>query len=110
MNNFLNRLAPAVALCVPLAALAQPATSDPGKGGAPAPPLTYRSAFADYKPWQDTKPGDWKAMNDAVGKAGGHSMSMPMGPGSAPPPASAASKPGIPSHNGHEMHMQGAKK
>lgn len=110
MNSFLNWLVPAVALCVPLAALAQPATSVPGKGGALAAPLTYRSAFADYKPWQDSQPGDWKAMNDAVGKSGGHSMSMPMGEGSASPPATAASKPGMTSHSGHETHMQGGTK
>lgn len=109
MNTFLNGLA-ATALCVPLAALAQPAPSHPGKAGAPASPLTYRSAFADYKPWQDAKPGDWKALNDAVGKSGGHSMSMPMGAGTASPPASAASKPAMPGHGGHQMHMQGGKK
>jgi hypothetical protein len=99
MNTFFNGLASAMALCAPLAALAQP-----------APPLTYRSAFADYKPWQDAKPGDWKALNDAVGKSGGHSMSMPMGAGTASPPASAASKPAMPGHGGHQMHMQGGKK
>jgi len=111
MNTFLNWLAPAVALCVPLAALAQPTSPDPAKAGALAPPLTYRSAFADYKPWQDSKPGDWRAMNDAVGKSGGHSMSMPMEPTAAPAAAaSAASKPTMSGHGGHDMHMQGGKK
>ena len=112
MNTFLNWLAPAMALSFPLAALAQPATADSGKAGALAPPSAYRSAFAGYKSWQDTKPGDWKAMNDAVGKSGGHSMSMPMGSNAspAPAPASAASKPAMPSHSGHDMHMQGGKK
>ena len=107
MNNLLRWLAPAMALCIPLATLAQPATPDPGKPGATAPPLSYRSAFADYKPWQDTKPGDWKAMNDAVGKSGGHSMSMPMDAASAPMPA--ASKPSMPDHSGRRMPMQGGK-
>jgi hypothetical protein len=111
MNTSLNWLAPAVALTFPLAALAQPATADSGKVGALATPPAYRSAFADYKPWQDSKPGDWKAMNDAVGRSGGHSMSMPMEPTAAPAaPETAASKPPIPGRSGHEMHMQGGKK
>jgi hypothetical protein len=108
MNNFFRWLAPAVALCISLAALAQPANTDPGKSGAREPRLQYRSAFADYKPWQDTKPGDWKAMNDAVGKSGGHSTGMPAGAASAP--ASSASKPAMPDHSGHPMHMQGGRK
>ena len=107
MNNF-RWIAPAVALCIPPAALAQPANANPGKPGAAAPDLQYRSAFADYQPWQDTKPGDWKAMNDAVGKPGGHSMGMPMGAASAPAPS--ASKPAMPDHSGHQMHMQGGRK
>jgi hypothetical protein len=108
MNNLFSWIAPAVALCIPPVALAQPANPDPRKPGATAPRLQYRSAFADYKPWQDTKPGDWKAMNDAVGKSGGHSMGMPMGAASAPAPA--ASKPAMPDHSGHQMPMQGGKK
>ena len=109
MNNFFRWLAPAVALCIPLALLAQPDSHPaPGKADAIAPRLQYRSAFADYKPWQDTKPGDWKAMNDAVGKSGGHSTGMPTGAASAPAPA--ASKPAMPDHSGRPMHMQGGRK
>jgi len=108
MKNSLKRLAPAVALCVPFAVLAQTAASGPGTAGALAPQLTYRSAFADYKPWQDTKAGDWRAMNDAVAKSGGHVMAMPMGGASAPAPA--ASKPAMVDHSGHQMPMSGDKK
>jgi hypothetical protein len=109
MKNFLPRLAPAVALCLPLLALAQAGRTDPANARAPAPALRYQSAFADYKPWQDAKPGDWRALNDALqgtGASGGHaSHAMPSAPpAAAPAPASKASAP---SHGGH--HMQGGK-
>ena len=63
MNNLLRRLAPALALCLSLVALAQPASVDPAQPGASAAQLKYRSAFADYRPWQGIKPGDWRALN-----------------------------------------------
>jgi len=53
-------------LGMPLAALAQPDPADPA---APTPPTRYQSSFADYKPWQDLKSGDWRAMNNALGTA-----------------------------------------
>lgn len=105
-----------MALSLPLVALAQStASTDPAKPGATVPQLQYRSAFADYKPYQDVKSGDWKAINDAAGKSGGHSMAMPMstpmGSASAPSPsASAAPTPAMPGHSGHQMPKQGGKK
>lgn len=89
MNRLFRWLAPAIALCLPLVVPAQPANTDPAKPGATVPRLQYRSAFAEYKPWQDSKPGDWKAMNDAVGKSGAHSAGMPMDAASAPASGSA---------------------
>lgn len=78
-----------MALCLPWAACAQ----EPRVAPASAPPLTYRSAFEGYKPYRDTKPGDWRALNEAV--KGGDSMAgMPgMGemPGHAMPPVPAVS-------------------
>lgn len=108
MKTLLTSLALAAALGIPLVAPAQTSGTQPVTAAASGPPLRYQSAFADYKPWQDTKPGDWKAMNDAVGKSGGHSMSMPMGSASAPAPA--ASKPAMSDHSGHQMPMKGDKK
>ena len=109
MNNLFLRLAPAVALCLPLLALAQAGRPDPADPKAPAPALRYQSAFADYKPWQDTKPGDWRAVNDnvrdAAAKGGGHAAPVPSAPptpASAPP--SKASAPAMPTHGGHHMH------
>ena len=115
MKTLLTSLALAAALGMPLVAPAQTSGTQPVTAAASGSPLRYQSAFADYKPYQDVKSGDWKAMNDAAGKSGGHSMampmSMPMGGASAPSPsASAASTPAMPGHGGHQMPKQGGKK
>lgn len=106
MNNFFSRLAPAAALCLPLLALAQARRADPADTKAPAPPLRYQSAFADYKPWQDAKTGDWRALNDALratGAGGGHvGHTMPAAsPAAASAPTPTASAPSL---DGHHMH------
>ena len=117
-EQLLSRLAAVAALCPPLLALAQAARPDPVDARAPAPALRYPSAFADYKPWQEIKPGDWRAVNDTVagasGGASGHAghsvgsmkgMEMP----AAPAPSASGSmlkKPagGMPSHGGEHKH------
>ena len=111
MNKKTCWLATAV-LGMPLAALAQPNPADPL---APANPHCYQSAFADYKPWQDLKPGDWRALNNGVGAAtsshSGHGSQ-----GAAPAaPAAAKTTPGQPApamgHGAHDMHnMPGSQK
>jgi len=83
-------VATAALMGLPLMAAAQANPADPG---APAPALGYPSAFSDYKPWQEIKAADWRAVNDTVrdaaAKGGGHE-----GHGTAaapvPTPASAA--------------------
>jgi hypothetical protein len=96
MNQLLSALAGAVVLGIPLLAPGQ-ATSAPD-AAATSP---YRSAFTGYKPWRDTPPGDWKALNHTV-QGHGMSMAMPMSPGSAASmPTRAASAP---EHAGHDMH------
>lgn len=107
MNNLLNRLTLAMALGVALPVIAQP--SNPAPPEASSQPLRYQSAFADYKPWQDIKAGEWRRLNDNLaakaGTAGGHA-----GHGSAAPATPAqppASQPAAPAHPGH--HMQGGK-
>lgn len=37
----------------------------------PAPVLTFRSAFSNYKMMTDEPVGNWRALNDAVGRIGG---------------------------------------
>jgi hypothetical protein len=108
MNKLTRSLVPAMALCLPLATLAQPAGT---AASASAPPLQYRSAFADYKPWQDIKPADWRALNESVkgsGMAGmaGHSMgaSAPAAAGASASAAAGAASAPMPGHSGHRMH------
>jgi hypothetical protein len=94
----------ALALCLPGLAPAQTGASD---AEAPAPALTYESAFQDYQAWTDISPGDWRASNDAVrapagaGAHAGHNMSAPLPPqeqgGGGKGPAQAAP----PAHGGH---------
>jgi hypothetical protein len=104
MNNHVKIFVSALSLAVPLAAAAQFTRSEPGATSPPAPAsaspsaLSYQSAFADYKPYQDIKRGDWKASNDTVGNAaGGHSGH---GMDRSPPQPAAANPTG---HAGHEM-------
>lgn len=110
MNNLLSWLAPAVALSLPLLAVAQQGTS-PTDSKAPAPELRYQSAFADYKPWQDVKPGNWRQLNDNVapkpGASSGHAghgsaqPATPAAPAAAPAPAMKSPHQG--GHEGHQM-------
>lgn len=72
MKHCLTRRAAALALGLPLLAAAQ-GRADPAPpkapARAPAPAPAYASAFADYKPYQDIAPGDWRRLNDTVGRA-----------------------------------------
>ena len=94
-----------MALCLPLVATAQSGRADPADSRASAPALRYRSAFADYTPWQDLKPGHWRALNDAVVPAAsrppGHTAD---GAVASPVPAGKAEGPSAPGHKGHPGH------
>ncbi|PZP91369.1 MAG: hypothetical protein DI587_35520 [Variovorax paradoxus] len=108
MNKLAHGLAPALVLCLPLGVLAQSASSQAEDSNAPAPALLYQSAFSDYKPWQDLKPGNWRQLNDALvatpaGKTGGHAgHAMPSASGgtAAPAPSTPLATP----HGGHPKH------
>jgi len=112
MNKLLFGLAPAVALCLPLATLAQTVAPAAAALTASAPALRYHSVFADYQPWQDIKPGDWQQMNANVspkdGKGGGHAghgSTPSIAPAPAAVPAAPAAKGSAPAaHQGHHMH------
>jgi hypothetical protein len=126
MNNLTRRAAPVMALWLAAlgGALAQGGTAPQPAASAPLP---YRSAFADYKPWQDTKAGDWRALNDAVKgesmsgmdmsnmKGMGDAKDMPEMPGMSGPtahdvPMPVASKPidaGHPDHPTKAASMPG---
>jgi len=53
----------ALAVCTPLLAAGQTAPR------TEATALRHSSAFADYQPYRDIEPGDWRGLNDAVGAA-----------------------------------------
>lgn len=104
-----------MALCLPLLASAQGARLDPADPQAAAPALRYRSAFADYKAWQDPRPGDWRTVNDTVrdaaadgGAHAGHATPA-AAPAAAAAPAPKASAPMPPAHGGHH-HRHGGKR
>jgi hypothetical protein len=115
MSNSFIRWAPALASCfAPLApALAGSAESMPAAASAPP---AYRSVFADYKPWQNLEPGNWRALNDGLrsGEAGAmgdmgsmHDMSgmHRHSPSTAPAASVPASAPeSAPAHSGHHMY------
>ncbi len=101
---------------VPLIAVAAAA---PEPVSASSSTLPYSSAFADYKPWREVQPGNWRALNaaasgDGMGAMTGmHEMdSSKSVPGM--PPGSASAAPAIaqaasgaasaPPHTGHHLH------
>lgn len=49
--------------------VASPALASPT---VKAQPLPYRSAFTDYRPWQDVEPLAWRAANESAAALGGH--------------------------------------
>lgn len=51
----------------------RPSAVDPAAvAGNPA----YRSAFSDYRPMEDAAPQDWRDVNDAVARTGGHAGAL----------------------------------
>lgn len=95
MNKLVPRLALAVVLCLPPLAFAQAASNDPTQAKAPAAALRYQSAFADYKPWQDIKPGPWRELNDRLAPVSASGPAAPADKASAPP------APAHPMHGDH---------
>jgi hypothetical protein len=95
MKNYVKTLARALVLCLPPWIAAQAADGGQAEPTTPSPGLRYESAFADYRPYQDIKPGDWRAINAAVSKPPvGHAMGS-----SAPQTPSPAGS----GHGGHSM-------
>jgi hypothetical protein len=45
---------------------------DPIKPEASVPSVTYRSAFADYRPYREQEISPWREVNDEVARVGGH--------------------------------------
>jgi hypothetical protein len=96
--TFLTNAA-ALALLMPVAALAQQARPvDPADATAPVPASVYVSAFTDYRPSPDKQASPdeiWRAANGDVGRNG-----LPVGPMSMP----AAQQPGAVGPDRHAGH------
>jgi hypothetical protein len=114
MPQLLHRLAPALALSLPLLAgaqgVAEPRNAKTGR------PLHYQSAFADYKPYSDVDLGNWRAINDAVGVAAlkqgrhaGHGPTATPSPASAPAATASSPMPSREAPPKHHSHHGGPK-
>ena len=52
---------------------------DPRRPEAKVPPVTYRSAFEEYRPYREQKPAPWREVNEEVARVGGHAGVMKTG-------------------------------
>jgi hypothetical protein len=78
--NTTKTTACAVALgCSALLAAQSPAAPGADPAAATDPQLSYRSAFADYQPYQDVPLADWHRVNAVVGDAAGSAGSAGSG-------------------------------
>lgn len=80
--------------------------STPLEAGTKVPPLQYRSAFDDYRPFADQELADWRKANDEVGTAGGHMGHRPgqFSGQATPKPAAADKGAKAPPRQGHGSH------
>jgi hypothetical protein len=70
------------------AAFAQ--SGDANDARAPAakvPPLTYRSAFDEYRPYREQELASWREVNEEVARVGGHAGVVKAGENAAKPQA-----------------------
>lgn len=112
MNNFFKGLVPAVALSLPLLAGAE-SSVEAGRTKPSTQPPPFQSAFADYKPWQDIKPGNWRQLNDALwpatGGASEHAGHVGAPPSQSAPPMAPKSSVPATTPGDPERHTHGGK-
>ena len=84
-----------LAACAGERAAAPPSAREAGQTAVP--PVEYRSAFADYKPFADQELANWRRANDEVGAAGGHAGHKP---GQGPGQQTSKPQPGKPESSG----------
>ena len=81
--------------------------NQPADAAAKVPPVSYRSAFTDYRPMADQKPAPWKQVNKEVEGAGmghgAHAAPKPEDPG-ATKGTSADRGPTKPAATPHHKH------
>ena len=97
-------LAVALAATAAGAALAQTdAPRNPSDAAIAVPKVEYRSAFSDYRPYADQEPAPWRALNDEMGRLGGHRGHIAGADKGAPKKSQKpAAKP--PAPEGHGAH------
>ena len=78
---FLSAVLPFAALQV---AVAQQPSASPADPQAAAQPARYQSVFSTYTPYQEPGAAHWGALNDEVGRIGGHIGIMGGAGGHAP--------------------------
>ena len=78
----------------------------------PAPATSYRSAFDGYRPFREEAVTDWRALNDEVGRVGGHVgiMRDAGGHGGHGAHGSGAAKPAAVTTDGGRPPVRGAPK
>ena len=57
--------------CLAVSTVASAAVPPHGHQSPPAE-ISYQSAFADYRPYQEEPLTDWRALNEGVAHTGGH--------------------------------------
>jgi hypothetical protein len=108
--SFFRWIAVAMLGALPLVAIAGPQTPpDPMDARASGTPFTYASAFESYRAASEEQASPdkhWRAVNDLVGKLGGHSGhtgqgNHDAGPATTSGPDAASSMPVRPDHGVH---------
>jgi hypothetical protein len=109
--NTVQTMACAIAFAVPHVVAAQANPHENPSAATTAAQLTYKSAFQDYRPYEDVPVADWRQVNDTVraaatkgGSDGGHGAQQPQGSAGSATSEKAAPAPSGQHHMGHGMH------
>ena len=85
------------------------ATPPAADAAAPTPATSYRSAFDGYRPFKEEAVTDWRALNEEVGRVGGH-VGIMGGAGGHGAHGSGAAKPPAVTTEGGQPPVRGAPK
>jgi hypothetical protein len=117
MHRILALALLASAVSSAIAAQAESSRPDPTNPAIAVPRQKYESAFGGYEPFREEKLENWRALNDEVGRAGGHigifgGGSGHAGHGAAKPAQGKPmpTKPGAPAAAGGQPPMRSAPK
>ena len=107
----LQTMACAIAFAMPHVVAAQANPPEKDAAATTTSQLTYKSAFHDYRPYEDVPVADWRQVNDTVraaaaegGGHGSHGAQEPKGSEGSAAPKEAAPPAFGQQHMGHGMH------